>query len=39
MARPCKTIDAKRVVYLASIGHTIEEIAALEDVSQSAPQR
>ena len=38
MGRGRKIVDAQRVIYLASIGHTIEEIAALEDVSQSAPQ-
>ena len=37
--RPCKNIDPKRVIYLASIGHTIEEIAALEDCSYATLHR
>jgi len=34
MGRSCKTTDSERVVYLASIGHTRGEIAALVDVSR-----
>lgn len=33
MGRPCKSVDEKRVIELASKGMTIKEIAALEDVS------
>jgi hypothetical protein len=33
MSRRCKTVDAKRVIELASKGHTLEEIAVLEGVS------
>ena len=39
MGRPVKTVDPKRVIYLASIGHTMDEIAALEDVSCRTLQR
>lgn len=39
MSRPVKTVDPKRVIYLASIGHTQEEIAALEDCSRFTIQR
>jgi lambda repressor-like predicted transcriptional regulator len=39
MARPRKTIDPKRVIHLASIGHTMKEIAALENVSEDTLKR
>src|SRR5215469_9537367 len=39
MARPRKTVDLERVTYLASTGHTLKEIAALENVSHDTLQR
>jgi AraC-like DNA-binding protein len=39
MARPVKTVDAKRVIELAAKGHTMEEIAALEDCSERTLRR
>jgi hypothetical protein len=39
MARPVKTVDAKRVIELASKGLTIKEIAALEFPKRPIPCR
>ena len=39
MGRPRKTIDPKLVIHLASIGHTIEEIAALCDCGKDTIYR
>ncbi len=39
MARPRKTVDAKRVIELASNGRTLREIAALENVSEDTIYR
>ena len=37
--RPRKNVDAKRVIYLASIGHTFKETAALENISDDTLRR
>lgn len=39
MARPRKIVDEKRVIELASKGHTLEEIAAFENVSYDTLHR
>ena len=39
MGRPRKTVDPKRIIELASKGHTLEEIAALEDISHDTLRR
>ena len=39
MGRGRKIVDAQRVIYLASIGHTIEEIAALCDCGKDTIYR
>ena len=39
MGRRRKIVDAQRVIYLASIGHTIEEIAALCDCGRDTIYR